>query len=399
MSTVSRTLLNLIAFTAITVTFGLHDAWARDSLAITIPRHSQLTPVQRLNRDGVDAVKRHQYDKAEALFYKAYLYDPADPFTLNNLGYISELQGQLDRAHKFYTLASEQSSNATIDRSNARHLEGKPMKNALDSLQDVPMRVNRMNVNAMDLLAEHRGFEAVALLRETLLLDPQNPFTLNNLGVAEEAIGDYDAALKYYGSASDRHSTEPVVVTLDRSWRGKPVSDMAAESAKRLEGRIKKMDTVEAQAVMFNLRGVSATNKNDWPSARQDFLHAYSLDPASAFSLNNRGYVAEMDGDLETAQFFYDKARQAGNSNARVGLATLRSAEGKRLFTVATDSNHQVDGVLDKYSQDRRKQTGPIELTPRNNAPGGVSSVVPEKPSSSSDVPPAVIPSVAISSR
>jgi tetratricopeptide (TPR) repeat protein len=255
-----------------------------------------------------------------------------------------------------------------------------------------------MNVDAMDLLAEHRGFEAVALLRETLSLDPQNPFTLNNLGVAEEAIGDYDAALKYYGSASDRHSTEPVVVTLDRSWRGKPVSGMAAESAKRLEGRIKKMDTVEAQAVMFNLRGVSATNKNDWPSARQDFLHAYSLDPASAFSLNNRGYVAEMDGDLETAQFFYDKARKAGNSNARVGLATLRSAEGKRLFTVAADSNQQVDGVLDKYSQDRRKQTGPIELTPRNNAPGGVSSVEPEKPSSS-DVLPAVIPSVAISSR
>ena len=398
MSTKSRTLLTLIAFSAIVATSGVHDAWARDGLAITIPRHSQLTPVQRLNRDGVDAVKRHQYDKAEALFYKAYLYDPADPFTLNNLGYISELQGQLDRAHKFYTLASEQSSNATIDRSNARHLEGKPMKNAFDSLQDVPMRVNRMNVDAMDLLAEHRGFEAVALLRETLLLDPQNPFTLNNLGVAEEAIGDYDAALKYYGSASDRHSTEPVVVTLDRSWRGKPVSGMAAESAKRLEGRIKKMDTVEAQAVMFNLRGVSATNKNDWPSARQDFLHAYSLDPASAFSLNNRGYVAEMDGDLETAQFFYDKARKAGNSNTRVGLATVRSAEGKRLFTVATDSNQQVDGVLDKYSQDRRKQTGPIELTPRNNAPGGVSSVAPEKPSSS-DVLPAVIPSVAISSR
>jgi Flp pilus assembly protein TadD len=398
MSTKSMTLLTLIAFSTIVATSGVHDAWARDGLAITIPRHSQLTPVQRLNRDGVDAVKRHQYDKAEALFYKAYLYDPADPFTLNNLGYISELQGQLDRAHKFYTLASEQSSNATIDRSNARHLEGKPMKNAFDSLQDVPMRVNRMNVNAMDLLAEHRGFEAVALLRETLPLDPQNPFTLNNLGVAEEAIGDYDAALKYYGSASDCHSAESAVVTLDRSWRGKPVSGMAAESAKRLEGRIKKMDTVEAQAVMFNLRGVSATNKNDWPSARQDFLHAYSLDPASAFSLNNRGYVAEMDGDLETAQFFYDKARKAGNSNTRVGLATVRSAEGKRLFTVATDSNQQVDGVLDKYSQDRRKQTGPIELTPRNNAPGGVSSVAPEKPSSS-DVLPVKIPSVAISSR
>jgi Flp pilus assembly protein TadD len=398
MRTMFKTLITLFAFTVLAGTSGSPDAWARDTLAITIPRHSQLTPVQRLNREGVDAVKRHQYDKAEALFFKAYLYDPADPFTLNNLGYISELQGQLDRAHRFYALASEQSSNATIDRSNAKHLEGKSMKTAFLSLQDVPMRVNRMNVDAMNLLAENRGFEAVALLRETLLLDPQNPFTLNNLGVAEEAIADYDAALKYYGAASGSHSAESVMVTLDRSWRGKPVSDMAAESAKRLSERIKKMDTAEAQAVMFNLRGVSATNKNDWPSARLDFLHAYSLDPASAFSLNNRGYVAEMDGDLETAQFFYDKARKAGDSNVRVGLATQRSAEGMRLTTVAADSNHQVGGELDKYSQDRRRQTGPIELTPRNNVPGGISSVMPEKPSSSG-VAPAVIPSTTISSR
>ena len=72
--------------------------------------------MQRLNREGVDAIRKHQYEKAEAIFYKAYLYDPADPFTLNNLGYISELQGQLDRAHKFYTLASEQGS-AALDRS------------------------------------------------------------------------------------------------------------------------------------------------------------------------------------------------------------------------------------------------------------------------------------------
>jgi Flp pilus assembly protein TadD len=345
--------------------------------------------VQRLNREGVDAVKKHQYEKAAALFYKAYLYDPADPFTLNNLGYISELQGNLDRANKFYVLASEQGCNANIDRSNAKQLEGKPMKYAFASLQDVPMRVNRMNVDAMALLSDNRGFEAIALLREALSVDPLNPFTRNNLGVAYEAIGDYDNALKEYGEAADSHSSEPVVVTLNRSWRGRPVSGMAAESARQLEERIKKMEPAEAHAVMLTVRGVSATNQNDWLAARQDFLHAYSLNPASAFSLNNRGYVAERDGDLETAQFFYDKARKAGNSNARVGLATQHSAEGKRLSTVATDSNQQVDGELDKYSQDRRRQNGPIELIPRDNTPAGDSKVQPEK-HSSSDIPFAV---------
>jgi Flp pilus assembly protein TadD len=394
----SKTLLALIAVAVAVSALGTSDAFARDSLRITIAKHSELTPVQRLNREGVSAVQRHQYDKAEALFYKAYLYDPADPFTLNNLGYISELQGQLDRAHKFYALASEQGSSATIDKSNAKNLEGRSMEYAFESLHDVNVRVNRMNVDAMTLLSQNRGFEAIALLHETLSLDPQNPFTLNNLGVAHEAIGDYDDALKYYSAAGDLRSSEPVIVTLDRSWRGKSVSAMSAESARRLEERIQKMDSAEAHAVMFTLRGVTAVNKNDWLDAREDFLQAYSLYPASAFSLNNRGYVAEMDGDLETAQFFYDKARQADDSKDLVGLASLQSAEGKSLLTVAADSNQQVDGELDIYSKDRHRQTGPIELVPRVSAPDGVSSVRPETPSPI-DVPPVVTPTVTISSR
>jgi Flp pilus assembly protein TadD len=348
---------------------SLPFAWAGDVLKITLPRRSELTPVQRLNREGVEDVKKRQYEKATALFYKAYLYDPADPFTLNNLGYVSELQGEVERAQKFYALASEQGSDANIDRSNAKELQGKPMQTAFVNLQDVPMRVNRMNLDAMNLLAENRGFEAIALLGKAQTLDPRNPFTLNNLGVADEAVGDYDNALKNYAAAYDMRSKEAVVVTQDRAWRGKPVSSMAAASARRLGDRIKKMNTTEAGAAVFARRGVSAINQNDWATARQDFLQAYSLDPSSAFSLNNRGFVAEMDGDLETAQFYYDKARKAGDANARVGLATQHSAEGERLFAVAADSNKQVDSQLEKYSQERRSETGPIELTPRENTP------------------------------
>ena len=372
--------LKFITALAIIASMGPR-AWAGDVLKITIPRHSELTPVQRLNREGVEEVKKHQYEKAAAVFYKAYLYDPADPFTLNNLGYISELQGELDRAHKFYALASEQGSNANIDRSNAKQLEGKPMQSAFQSLQDVPMRVNRMNVNALNLISKDGGSQAVSLLQEALRLEPQNPFTLNNLGVAYEAVGDYDNAMKYYVAAAELHSTEPIVVTLDRSWRGKQVSTMSRVSARRLDERMKKMGGAEVSSALFTMRGVSAANENDWLTAKKDFLNAYSLDPGSAFSLNNRGYVAEMDGDLETAQFFYDKARKADNADARVGLATQRVAQGKKLFVVATDSNQQVDGELVKYSEQRHLETGPIELTPR----GASSSAPPVRPSSSDE--------------
>jgi len=357
----------IVGFAAITG-LGFQTAWAHD-VRLTIPKHSQLTPVQRLNREGVEAVRKHQYEKAEAIFYKAYLYDAADPFTLNNLGYISELQGNLKRAQKFYGLAAQQGSDAIIDRSNTKRLEGKPMTYAFSGIKDVPMHVNRMNVEAIQLLGQRRDFEADALLRQALALAPGNAFTLNNLGVAEEATGDLPTALKYYEEAAAAHSSEPIVVTLQRSARGKPVSQTAAASAQQLKKRMRHLDPTEVRATMLTLRGVSATNQNDWSAAKKDFQEAYSLNPSSAFALNNLGYIAEKDGDLETAQFYYSKARKADDARARIGLATQSTAEGQHLVAVAADSGQKVDSELERYSQAERRQTGPVELLHRDNTP------------------------------
>ena len=351
---------------------------------IMIPRRSELTPVQRLNREGVEAIRRKQYDKAEALFYKAYLYDPADPFTLNNLGYVSELQGHLERAQEFYALASEQAGQARVDRSNDRELEGKPISYALGSLKDSPMLVNRMNVQAIELLSEDRGMEASAVLQRALSIDPHNVFTLNNLGVANESVGDYDSALKYYREAAELRSKEPIVVTLNRSWRGKAVSDMAADSFHRLTGKLQKMENSEIHAAILTWRGVAAVNRNDWNTARQDFLKAYSLDPRNAFTLNNLGYVAEKDGDLETAEFYYDKARKAENANSRIGLATETGAEGKHLSSVAGENDQKVDTQIATYTEVRHGQTGPIELKRRN----GTSEPSEETPQPAPDTQP-----------
>lgn len=384
-----KTLLTLGAVVALVATVALPSAWAREGHTIMIPLRSKLSPVQRLNREGVEAVKHHQYDKAQGLFYKAYLYDPADPFTLNNLGYISEVQGELERAHKFYELAAEQGSDANIDLSSQKHLQGQPMKAALIELQDRTMRVNRMNIDAMRLLKQGRNFEAIDLLKQAQPLDPQNPFTLNNLGVASESVSDLESALRYYQEAAAGQSKEPAAITLDKSWRGKSVTNMARTSAKMLQRRMESGDMTTSKAIMYTLRGVHEENANNWSAARQDFLHAYALDPTSAFSLNNRGYIAEREGDLETAQYFYDKARRADNSNAKVGLATKLYAQGQALSAVASDSNEKVDTALDIYSRQRKRQGTPIELTPR----GGATEPAPEtKPDENPGTNPAPRP-------
>jgi Flp pilus assembly protein TadD len=379
--------LSLAAIVAVMVIAGLAAQARAGDLKITLPKRSHLTPVQRLNREGVEAIQKQQYEKAETLFYQAYLFDPADPFTLYNLGYVSELKGQLERAQKLYGLASEQATDAVIDRTSVQQLEGKPMRDAFGSLKDVPMQVNRMNVEAIRLLSQGRAPEAIMVLEKALTLDPRNAYTLNNLGVAKEARGDYDEALKYYTSVAESHSAEPVIVTLNRAWRGKPVSEMAQDSAKKLRERMQNAATAQAQAVLLNVRGVSATNHNDWSAARQDFLKAYSLNPNSAFSLNNIGYLAERDGDLETAEFFYERARRAGDAKDKVGLATRQSAEGMRLFAVASDSDQKVDGEITQENEARRRNPGPVGLKHRDNTP--VVEPAPQPAAAEPSAPPA----------
>lgn len=359
-----------LAITALALTIGALASSGRahaGDLRITIPKRSHPTPVQRLNQEGVEAIRKNQFDKAKALFYKAYLYDPDDPFTLNNLGYISELEGQVERAQRFYGLAAQQSTDAVIDRASTRQLEGKSIKDVVANVQDRSMQVNRLNVEAIRLLSQSRAAEAEDLVKQTLVLDPNNAFALNNMGVVKEMEGELEEAQRYYSQAAATGSQDPVIVTLNRNWRGKPLSEMAADNARKVRERLDTQEDLQTRVARLNLRGVSAVNRNDWADARRYFQQAYDTDPTNAFSLNNFGFVSEMDGDEETAQVFYEKARQAQRANVPAGFATRRSAEGQPLFQIAAENDGKVDVRIAQQRVIRSQQPGPIELKRRDN--------------------------------
>jgi Flp pilus assembly protein TadD len=336
-------------------------------IKITIPKHSKLTPVQRLNREGVEAVRKHNYKKAEQLFYKAYLFDPDDAFTLTNLGYIAELQGQIDRAQQFYSLATEQSTDAVVDLSSRSQLRGQPMRAALD-LSNEPLEINHANVEAVRLLQQERAPEADLLLQQVLRRQPGNVFTLNNIGVAKELEGEEEEALRYFDEASRASSDATAVVTTNPSWRGRQISQMAGQNAKALREHLSHQRDLHQQVADLNLRGVSAVNRNDLRTADADFRKAYALDPGDAFTLNNIGYVAELEGDRETAEFFYQQARQAGGANITVGVATNRTAEGRKLFAVAQDNDAHVETKVAQEQNTLRRQPGPVALRRRDNS-------------------------------
>ena len=89
----------------------------------------------------------------------------------------------------------------------------------------------------------------------------------------------------------------------------------------------REQDTT-AQVARLNTRGVAAINRNDYKLARQYFEKAYKLDPKNAFALNNMGYLAEIDGDRETADYYYGKAREADQSSMKVAYATPQGCRG-----------------------------------------------------------------------
>jgi len=363
-----RQTMRLLAAVALVFIFVTGAPAEDKTLRITLPKHTKPTPVQKLNREGVTAIEKHNYDKARKLFYQAYLLDPNDPFTLNNLGYISELEGELDRATRYYDLAHEQSSDAIVDLATSTTVEGKPVSKVAGNAAQVNMAVNRINISAVNLLLKNRASEADLMLQKGLELDAHNAFTLNNMGFAKEKQGELESALSFYSAAAATGSHESVIVTVNKSWRGRPISEVAEENAGKLRKEMVREQSPAAHVARLNLEGVSAMNRNDRGAARKYFQEAFQLDPKDAFTLNNMGFLAELDGDRETANFYYEKAQEAKRRKATVTVATRLDAEGEPVQRVAENSDQAVAAQMKATQELKRREGGPIELKRRDGS-------------------------------
>jgi Flp pilus assembly protein TadD len=337
------------------------------TLRIPLPKKSKYTPVQQLNRDGVKALQRHEMDKAKRLFYKAYLIDPNDPFTLNNLGYLAEAEGDIDRAQRYYDQAQANTSEAVVDKSTEPTDEGKPVAKIAGRTSGGPMRVNELNSQAVRLLNNDRAPEADLLLQEALKIDSNNPFTLNNMGFAREKEGELEDAINSYNRAARTGSQEPVVVTINKDWRGKPISEVAAKNAENARKVLEHSSDTENRVARLNLRGVSAMNRNDRKAAREYFEQAFKLDPKNSFTINNMGYLAELSGDRETAQSYYSEAQDANRNGARVSASTRPEAEGRPVGQVAGQSTALVEANMAEQADAKRRSGAPPTLRTRDN--------------------------------
>ena len=372
---------------------GLPFAHAGD-LRLSLPKETHLTPVQQLNRDGVKHLKQGHIAKAKQLFVKAYLLDPDDPFTLNNLGFVSELEGDADRALKYYQLAANTDTEALIDEASKPGLKGHSVSEAFQASNAPSFRSNRANVQAIMLLEKGRILEAESALKSALRSDANNPFLLDTLGYVMESEGDLQMASQYYSAAASLHSDERVLLTLKPKWWGKPISEVAAQSARTVSEILAKGEGTSAHVARLNLRGVSALNHNDAATAQKCFAEAYRLDPRNAFTINNIGYIAELNGDRETADMYYASARTAMEANERVTFATRSGTEGRKLGSLAETNEEDVESKLKAIQDAKRRSRTPVYLKRRDQS-GAVESA-PEsdsiQPLPSGVQPPALPP-------
>jgi len=221
----------------------------------------------------------------------------------------------------------------------------------------------------MQLLQKDQVLDAEEQLRNAMKVDPTNPFTLNNLGLLREKEGDLQGALGNYEAAFSRNSKEPAIVTPDRALRGHPITEVSRRNAERLKRRLPEQDRVDNKTARLNFLGVAAINRNDLVTAREYFKQAVALNFEDGFALNNMGYLSEMDGDRETADLFYQKARTADRSGTHVTAATRRDVLGLKLEQVAQASDKKVNATIDAEREAKRHRRGPIQLKRRDNTP------------------------------
>jgi hypothetical protein len=156
------------------------------------------------------------------------------------------------------------------------------------------------------------------------------------------------------------------VVTTRVKWRGRPISEVAAGNAAEVSQQIARGEGVEATTARLNLRGVAALNDNHPLVAREFFLQAYHQDAQNAFTLNNLGYLAESDGDRESAEMYYEAARSGGDAKARVSYSTRRDAEGQKIDNLADNNQSDVEATLKAVQEAKRRARRPIELKRRD---------------------------------
>ncbi|WP_419176031.1 type II secretion system secretin GspD [Desulfosediminicola sp.] len=110
------------------------------------------------------------------------------------------------------------------------------MPGAKETIYRVPNKNHAMILTerGFEYLVQERNVEAREYFEEALELDPENPYTLLNIGVIEEREGNYPAAAQYYQKVITTGTTATALEASDSSKEGLSLVQIARENIERL---------------------------------------------------------------------------------------------------------------------------------------------------------------------
>jgi tetratricopeptide (TPR) repeat protein len=169
----------------------------------------------RVNRGNIQAMvllRQGRNQEAEDVLRETLKLDVHNPFTLNNLGFAMEGQGNLEEALRYYNDASMTHSQEPVVVALDEHWRGKPISDIafrneeavrarLASEQSNQDRAARLNVEGVSALNHNEPDKALDYFRQAYKFDPQSSFSLNNMGYVSEVFGDQETANQFYNAA------------------------------------------------------------------------------------------------------------------------------------------------------------------------------------------------------
>jgi tetratricopeptide (TPR) repeat protein len=181
--------------------------------------------------------------------------------TLLGIGQVLATNNGIDAAQIYLRLALFLNPQSDIAKLELAELYGtieqydKAIK-AIDTIaENSPLRLNSQVRKALYLNAKEKPDEAVGLLKDLLVKNPDEDQILQTLATIESARKHFDAALPYY-----TRTIEKIAHPEKRHWQ------------------------------LFYARGIAYERTKQWDKAEPDFKKAIELDPEQGAVLNYLGY-------------------------------------------------------------------------------------------------------------
>jgi protein O-GlcNAc transferase len=212
----------------------------------------------------------------------------------------------------------------------ACHAEMSDFENAINSYE-VSLKLNPTDPTTylnlgLALFALGNAPAAMENYLKTLELSPHDAEALCKLGIAQMRTGDVQGAIKSLQEAiTSGDNSADALLNLGKAYKVNLQLEEAAKCYKKL------IKIVPQNADIYNDLGTIYDQRGNRELAKSYYRQAFSFNPKNPYVLNNLGNCARADGEIALAKDYFRKsiAENSGYKDPHLNLGAIAFEEGK----------------------------------------------------------------------